>query len=80
MVDSYLLTKLGIDSVKGFWENAFYGWTDDGRPPHGISSADTVKQSYKHILRQVPAFCGSWRTDNVNETHCGTWSEITQFI
>ena len=28
MVNSYLLTKLGIDSVNGFWENAFYGLTD----------------------------------------------------
>ena len=28
MVNSYLLTKLGIDSVNGFWENAFYGQTD----------------------------------------------------
>ncbi len=49
MVDSYLSTKFGIDLLDGFWENAFYGRTDGrtdaGRPRHGISSADTVKQS-----------------------------------
>ncbi len=52
MVDSYLSTKFGINLLDGFWENAFYGrtpddgrTTDDGRPRHGISSADTVKQS-----------------------------------
>ncbi len=57
MVDSYLSTKFGINLLDGFWENAFYGRrttddgrttdgrTDDGRPRHGISSADTVKQS-----------------------------------
>ncbi len=50
MVDSYLSTNFGINLLDGFWENAFYGRTDDGRtddgrPRHGISSADTVKQS-----------------------------------
>ncbi len=50
MVDSYLSTKFGINLLDGFWENAFYGrmdgrTTDNGRPRHGISSADTVKQS-----------------------------------
>ncbi len=57
MVDSYLSTKFGINLLDGFWENAFYGRTDGrtmdddgrrtdhGRPRHGISSADTVKQS-----------------------------------
>ncbi len=45
MADSYLSTKFGINSLDGVWENAFYGRTDDGRPRHGISSADTVKQS-----------------------------------
>ncbi len=44
MVDTYLSTNLGINLLDGFWENAFYGRTD-GRPRHGISSADTVKQS-----------------------------------
>ncbi len=36
MVDSYLATKIGINSLDGFWENAFYGRTDDWRPRHGI--------------------------------------------
>ncbi len=48
MVDSYLSTKSGINLLYGFWENAFYGrrtTTDNGRPRHGNSSADTVKQS-----------------------------------
>ncbi len=45
MVDSYLSTKFGINLLDRFWENAFYGRTDDQRPRHGISSADTVKQS-----------------------------------
>ncbi len=45
MVDSYLSTKFGINLLDSFWENAFYGRMDDGRPRHGISSADTVKQS-----------------------------------
>ena len=44
MVDSYLSTKIGVNSLNGFWENAFYGQMD-GRRRHGISSADTVKQS-----------------------------------
>ncbi len=47
MVDSYLSTKFGINLFH-FWENAFYGrttTTEDGRLRHGISSADTVKQS-----------------------------------
>ncbi len=38
MVDSYLSTKIGINSPDGSDD-------DDGRPRHGISSADTVKQS-----------------------------------
>ena len=51
MVDSYLSTKFGVNSLDRFLaENAYYGQatarTDDGRPRHGIgSSADTVKQS-----------------------------------
>ncbi len=54
MVDSYLSTKFGINFLDRFWKNAFYGRTDDGRMDgrtddgrarHGISSADTVKQS-----------------------------------
>ncbi len=27
MVDSYLCTKIGVISLDGFWENAFYGRT-----------------------------------------------------
>ncbi len=48
MVDSYLSTKFGINLFHCFRENVFYGRTtddDDGRLRHGISSADTVKQS-----------------------------------
>ena len=47
MVDSYLSTKFGINLFHCFGENVFYGRTtmDDGRLRHGISSADTVKQS-----------------------------------
>ena len=48
IVDSYmyLSTKIGIDSLDVFLENAFYGRTDanDRDLRHGISS-DTVEQS-----------------------------------
>ncbi len=42
-----LSTKIGINWLDGFWENAFYGrtTTDNERPRHSISSADIVKQS-----------------------------------
>ncbi len=30
-VDSYLSTKIGVNSLDGFWENAFYGRTTDAR-------------------------------------------------
>ncbi len=61
MVNSCLFMKFGINSLDGFWENAFYGqmtmdgrygqMTMDGRTTDthamvdGISSADIVKQS-----------------------------------
>ena len=50
MVERPLSTKFGINSLNGFWENAFYGRrtdgrTDDGRLRNGITSAETVKQS-----------------------------------
>ncbi len=51
MADTYLSTNIGVNSLDGFWENVFYGRTDgrtdndDGRLRHGITSADTVKQS-----------------------------------
>ncbi len=48
MVDSYLSAKFDINSLDGFWENAFYGrrtttMTDNRRPRHGntCSSADS---------------------------------------
>ena len=43
--DSYLSTKFGVNLIDCFWENVFYGRTDDGRLRHGISSADYAKQS-----------------------------------
>ena len=42
--DSNVSTKSGVNSLDGFWENAFYGRTD-GRPRHRISSTETVEQS-----------------------------------
>ncbi len=40
VVDSYLSTKFGINSLDGFWENAVYErMTDDGRPRHGTAHA-----------------------------------------
>ncbi len=44
MVKRYLSTKFGINLLEGFWENGFYGrtdnWrTDDGRRREGSSSA-----------------------------------------
>ncbi len=46
MVNSYLLTKIDVDSVNCFLENVFYGWTDGKQTPAPWhSSADTVKHS-----------------------------------
>ena len=55
MVDSYLSTKIGVNSLDGFSENVFYGWTDDGRPDfrHGISSADTNAELKIHPKAQI---------------------------
>ncbi len=50
MVDSYLFTKFDANSLDGFWENAFCGHTDNGRPRHSISSADTVKANQLKFL------------------------------
>ncbi len=39
MVDGYLSTKFGIDSLDGFWENAFYGRWTDGRTTDARATA-----------------------------------------
>ncbi len=44
MVDTYLSTKIGVSSLDGFWR-ILRTDDDDGCLRHGISSADTVKQS-----------------------------------
>ncbi len=53
MANSYLSTKNGVNSIDDFLRKRDLrtdGRTDDGRPRHGISSADTVKQSQKWIV------------------------------
>ncbi len=39
MVNRYLSTKFGINLHDMFWENGFYGRTDDGRLRDDSSSA-----------------------------------------
>ncbi len=39
MVERCLSTKFGINMLDGFWENGFYGRTDDGGPRDDSSSA-----------------------------------------
>ncbi len=39
MVKRYLSDKFGINLLDGFWENGYYGRTDDSRPRDDSSSA-----------------------------------------
>ncbi len=81
MVDSYLSTKFGINLLDGFWENVFYGRTDgrrtdDGRPRHGISSADSqaeLKKAGKPIGDPVgDGVPQSWTTSSWNTINAYT--------
>ncbi len=47
MTDSYLSTKFRTTSLDDFKITRFTDDDEDGRTIHDISSAETVKQSYK---------------------------------
>ncbi len=59
MVDSYLSTKIGVNSLDGFWENAFYGWTPDA---HATALALLTQSSRaKNYSRKIVSEFGDYK-------------------
>ncbi len=61
MADSYFSTKFGINSLDGFWGNAFYGWRTDRRTDACATALAllTSQVQLKVIEIQNPKF---WKT------------------
>ncbi len=82
MVDSYLSTNFGINLLDGFWENAFYGRTDDGRTTDARATALALLTQSSRAKKQFDQKAQLWITLVAKPTACRapTWSRPSWYL